>query len=312
MSSHSGHVVAIMGATATGKSEAALELAEAFDGEIVSMDSRQVYRGFDIGTAKPSPQERQRVTHHLIDILEPSDVNSAGRHLRLVHRAVEDICSSDKRPFLVGGTGLYFRVFFEGLIDTAVPEEELYAIRRGLEAKSTTALYDELLSVDPARGKELSTNDRFRITRALEVYLSTGKTHTQHLAEQRRGRSEATAGDLRIVLTMPRRKLRERIADRTQHMYAQGWVQEVRELLDRGYTLETPAMNSLGYAAIAEAVVSGHDPAATCARVVTLTQQYAKRQETFFRGIADAHWIDMSEDGAVDNIKRLVKTWGIL
>ena len=312
MSTTPGHVVSILGATATGKTEVAIRLAELFAGEIVSMDSRQVYRGFDIGTAKPTREDRRRVRHHLVDILQPSETNSAGHHIRLAKQSVKDIQSRGKLPFLVGGTGLYFRAFFFGLIDVDIPDEELQTIRRSLEGKTASELHDELEVVDPIRAGELSTNDRVRISRALEVYLSTGKTHTQYLKEQARAASPGVAGDLRLVLTMPRSQLRDRIAERTKFMYGKGWVEEVAGLLGQGLTLGTPAMNSLGYASIAEAIVAGNDPFATLESVITLTQRYAKRQETFFRSLPDARWIHTTEGVALDSIRGLIEEWRTL
>ena len=207
---------------------------------------------------------------------------------------------------------VYFRSFFYGLIDAAVPEDELNSIRRAMENKETSELYDELSTVDPTRAKELSANDRVRISRALEVYLSTGKTLTRHRDDQTGQDARELGGDLRIVITLPRSVLRERIAVRTKDMYHSGWVQEVDGLLGSGWTLETPAMNSLGYSVIAQAILGGGDPQKTLARVTTLTQQYAKRQETFFRSIPEAHWINAGEEGVVDNIKNLIKKWGRL
>jgi tRNA dimethylallyltransferase len=302
-------VVAIMGATATGKSGVAVRLAEAYGGEVVSMDSRQVYRGFDIGTAKPSLEERRGIPHHLIDILDPGETHSAGRHVRLVGAAITDISGRRRLPILAGGTGLYIRAFFDGLIDTRVPDDELLPIRRELDAKTTEEMYETLETIDPERAAALSPSDRVRISRALEVYLTTGITVTEHFAEQKRRQTgeRAEGGALRIVLTLQRPVLRERIGQRTKAMYRAGWVREVRALLDRGWGLESPAMNSLGYRTIAEAILRGRDPEATLPRVVTLTQQYAKRQETFFRGMPAAQWVDMGRDDAWQAIARLVE-----
>ena len=160
-----GNGIAIMGATATGKSEVAIRLAERFNGEIISMDSRQVYRGLDIGTAKVSRHDRSRVPHHLIDILDPEDRNSAGKHLALVREMSTAIAGRGKVIILAGGTGLYFRALFEGLIDAGIPEEELTSIRAELSSKSTNDLRAELERVDPERANQLSANDRIRIAR---------------------------------------------------------------------------------------------------------------------------------------------------
>jgi len=307
MSLTSGHVVAIMGATATGKTKVAVQLAESLGGEIVSMDSRQVYRAFEIGTAKPSASDRRRIPHHLIDILDPSDIGNVGRHIRLVDSALQEIFAEKKMAFLVGGTGLYFRAYFDGLIDVDIPSDQLRAIRQELDKKTTSDLYLELTDVDSIRAAELSANDRVRISRALEVYRSTGKTHSKHLEMQ--PPPENRPPDLRIVLTLPRAMLRERIAQRTREMFQAGWVEEVAGLIAKGLTLETPAMNSLGYRSIAQAILAGDDPYQMSDRVITLTHQYAKRQETFFRSLPDAHWIDVNDTKPVDNIKQLIAQW---
>jgi tRNA dimethylallyltransferase len=310
MASDTGHVVAIMGATATGKTEVAIGLAERFNGEIVSMDSRQVYRGLDIGTAKPSASERARVRHHLIDILDPSEVGSAGNHARLVDAAVADIRSRGRLPFLVGGTGLYFRAFFEGLIHVEPNGQALESLRNALAKRTTSDLYAELKAADPARAAQLSANDRLRISRALEVYLTTGRTHSEYIKAHRGNARRRVDDDLRIVLTLPRARLRERIAERTRDMFRAGWVEEVTQLLGSGCPPDAPAMNSLGYRSIADAIRAGTDPLATTARVITLTQQYAKRQETYFRGLPGVRWIDMSAGGARETLARLVASLG--
>jgi tRNA dimethylallyltransferase len=297
MTAHPG--IAIMGATATGKSGLATRLAERFGGEIVSMDSRQVYRGLDIGTAKVAPQERARVPHHLIDILDPGEINSAGKHINGVNGALKTIAGRGRFAFLVGGTGLYFRLFFEGLIDVAIPDEELGTIRDTLDGKETDELFSKLEGIDEVRARALSANDRVRIMRALEVYHTTGKTYTEHVAEQQISHWNG----IKLVLTYPRPELRRRIAERTQAMFDRGWVNEVRALLKSGVPIEAPAMQSLGYSEIAAAIDRGTDPADTFDTIVTRTQQYAKRQETFFRSVEDAIWVDMSVAGAAGQIE---------
>lgn len=295
--------VAVMGATATGKTDLSIRLALRFGAEIVSMDSRQVYRDLDIGTGKVSEEHRRRVPHHLIDILDPREAHSAGAHAAL-SRAVFDAAAGRHRPvFFVGGTGLYFRVLFRGMIDAATPGDQKARVRRELAACGTEALYGKLQALDAERAAALSPRDRLRIVRALEIALITGKTYTEHLTGQP---SPAPWRWLKIVLTLPRALLRERIAQRTREMYEGGWTEEVRSLLESGIGIDAPGMRSLGYDVIARALASGADPAATLDRVITITRQYAKRQETFFRGEADARWFDVSEKGVLDGIERLV------
>ena len=286
--------VAIMGATATGKSELGIKLAERFDGEVISMDSRQVYRGLDIGTGKVTPQERARVPHHLIDTLDPADTNSAGLHARAAGEVVRAVDARGRLSFLVGGTGLYFRVLFEGLIAVDADTDQLSAVRAGFEDRNTEELYAELERHDAERARALSSNDRVRIARALEVFMVTGVPYSRHVQNQ----DETSEYDpLKIVLTMPRDQLRERIAGRIRAMFGAGWGSEVDGLLRVGLGADAPGMNSLGYQEIAQALASGQEAGCCAERVVTLTQQYAKRQETFFRGERGALWLDVTEPG---------------
>jgi tRNA dimethylallyltransferase len=284
-----------MGATATGKSAAGVALARRFDGEIISMDSRQVYRGLDIGTGKITADEAGGIPHHLIDILDPNETTSAGAHARRAWRAARSIAARARTVFLVGGTGLYFRAFLEGLADVAIPPQTLRALRERFEGRDTGDLYAELVRRDPERAQALSPNDRMRITRALEIAEHTGQPASEALGRET---ARPNVDALKLVLTMPREQLRARIAERTRAMFAAGWVAEVRRALEAGVGADAPGMNSLGYADIAAAVLSGQPPEAVLERVITLTRQYAKRQETFFRGERDAEWIDVTEAGA--------------
>jgi len=288
-------VIAIMGATATGKTAAAVSLCEQLGGEIVSMDSRQVYRGMDIGTGKPSAGELDRARHHLIDILDPRERGSAGRHAAMAAAAIEDIASRGRVALLVGGTGLYFRALFGGLVDVVIPTDALEGIRDSQRDRDTASLYEELQLGDPDRAAELSPNDRVRISRALELMAWTGRPVSELYAEQKRqgARYEAVS----VVLTLPRALLRGRIATRTRSMFDAGWPHEVRGLLDAGVEPDAPGMLSLGYAEIARALIEGRSASGQVEDVITRTQQYAKRQETFFRGDPDAVWLDVGSPG---------------
>ena len=293
-----------MGATATGKSGLALSLAEAYGGEIVSMDSRQAYRGLDIGTGKVSRDERARVPHHLLDILDVNEHGSAGRHVAAAEAAIRDVAARGRVPVLAGGTGLYFRALFHGLVPVVIPRDELARIRAAFKDRETRELHAELAQADPVRASALSPNDRVRVTRALELIAYTGAPVSDLYAQPKAG----PGGDvtyLKLVLSMPRDVLRERVAARTRELFAAGWIDEVRGLLKRGTALDAPAMQSLGYGTIAAALTNGNDPAACLEEVVTLTRQYAKRQETFFRTEKDAVWIDVTQPGALERAQAL-------
>ena len=288
-------VIAIMGATATGKTAAAISLCEQLGGEIVSMDSRQVYRGMDIGTGKPTTEELTRARHHLSDILDPPERGSAGRHAAMAASAIDDIAARGRVPFLTGGTGLYFRALFGGLIDVTIPSEALAGIRASHRDRDTGVLYEELRLADPARAAELSPNDRVRISRALELMAWTGRPVSELYAGQKR---QAPRYDtVSVVLTLPREHLRGRIAARARAMFGAGWPQEVEGLLEAGVEPDAPGMQSLGYGEIARALIEGRPAPSVLDDVITRTQQYAKRQETFFRGDPEAEWLDVSATG---------------
>ncbi len=282
-----------MGATATGKSSLAIALAFEQGGEVVSMDSRQVYRGFDIGTGKVTRDEQAMVPHHLIDVADPSEVWSAGRHVAAAEEAIRDIAARGKVAILAGGTGLYFRALFGGLIDVVIPADEVARIRATFAGVETGELYARLRRVDPARADELSVNDRVRISRALELFTYTGVAASELYARHAERASDIEY--LKLVLSLPRERLRERIAERTQALFEAGWPEEVERLLAAGVEQDTPAMRSLGYGTIAAGLRGGKIPT-SIGDVVQETQQYAKRQETFFRSERDAVWIDVTEE----------------
>jgi tRNA dimethylallyltransferase len=299
--------VAIMGATATGKSALGIWLARRFRGEIVSMDSRQVYRDMDVGTGKVPPGEQGGIAHHLFDILDPSETGSAGRHAGLARSAIVEIDGRGCVPFLVGGTGLYFDALFNPFVEVDIPREQVDSIRAGFASRDTLELYAELRRVDPARAKALSSNDRVRITRALEIYLATGKPMSEHLSQP--PAVPGSGGELtfcKLVLTMPRDGLRRRIAQRTRTMYTSGWVDEVKRLLGQGYGTGSPGMRGLGYEEIAVALQSGTDPHGTIDDVITRTQQYAKRQETYFRKDKESEWLDVTDGDYRDRAASVV------
>ena len=222
----------------------------------------------------------------------------------LTESAARAIESRGRLPILAGGTGLYFRAFFDGLIDVTIPSGDLAGIRSAFEGRETAELYQELRLQDPDRATEVAPKDRIRITRALELIEWTGGTVSALYAAQTGRGSDCRV--LRVVLTMPRLVLRGRIATRTREMFAAGWPDEVRRLLEGGVEPDAPGMNSLGYAEIAAAIRDGGDPSEVLDGVITATQQYAKRQETFFRRESDARAVDVSEEGWVGRVVAMV------
>ncbi len=289
-----GPVLAIVGATATGKSALALRLAERLDGELVNADALQVYRGFDIGTAKPSPADRRRVRHHLLDILEPQQRFSAGEFVRLARRAVADILERGRQPVVVGGSGLYLRALFEGIreippIDPAVRR----ALRRRLAGEGPDGLRAELRRVDPETAERLAVGDSQRLLRALEVAVSTGKPLSLWLAEKPFG--EVPLAAVRVGLTLPRALLYDRISARIEQMVRDGWVEEVSGLLARGSKLSDPAFQAIGYRQLASYLAGESTLAEAIESTQRATRRFAKRQQTWFRREKGVRWFDPAD-----------------
>ncbi len=236
--------VVIVGPTATGKSELAVALAERFDGEIVNADSRQVYRCLDIGTAKPSPELRRRIPHHLFDIVRPDEGFSVALYTRLARQAAAEIARRGKLPIIVGGTGHYVWALLEGYeIPPVPPDPDLRRqLRERAEAEGPEALYAELRSRDPEAAARIDPRNLRRVIRALEVIIRTGRKFSEL-----RHKNPPAWDPLIVGLTLDRKKLYERIDRRVEAMLAAGWLDEVRQLLRKGYSADLPALTGHGY-----------------------------------------------------------------
>lgn len=284
-------ILVIVGATAVGKSALAMEIAERAGAEIVSGDALQVYRGFDIGTAKPSTAERARVPHHLIDELDPTERFSAGRFATLARAALGEIAARGRPAVVAGGSGLYLRALIAGIAplppaDAAVRD----LLERRLVEEGLAVLRGELERIDPATAARLGAGDRQRILRALEVALTTGRPLSSWLAEAPFGREPLPAR--RIGLTLPRALLYDRIEARVRRMLEAGWLAEVRRLLASGVGPEAPAFQAIGYAQWVRHLAGELGFEEAFRRIVVATRRYAKRQETWFRHEADVEWHD--------------------
>jgi tRNA dimethylallyltransferase len=282
-------LIAVVGPTASGKSALALRLALRHRGEIVSCDSLSVYRGFDIGSAKPTAEERERVRHHLVDVVDPGDGFSAADYARRARRALREITDRGRLPIVAGGTGLYLKALLQGLF--AGPSRDP-ALRARLEAIATrfgdTRLHRLLLRVDPAAASRIPANDRVRVVRALEVFARTGKP----LSELHGRGAEALRGYTVLVVGLRpgRAALRAAVERRTDRMIASGLVDEVRALLGRGYPAELRPLQAIGYRQ-AVRVVRGEATLEEARRdIVQATLRFAKRQMTWFRHQADVSW----------------------
>jgi len=299
--------VAIMGPTGVGKSSLAVELAIRFNGEIVSVDSRQAYKHLNIGTAKPPEEDINRVPHHLIDILELTDKNNAESFANLAVDTMEKIKMRGRLPIAVGGTGLYFRAIFEGLFQIELDEEERRKFAESIEEIPTEKLREKLKEVDLETYMRLNKNDRYRIVRALEVYELTGIPISEHFKRHTKSKKGRGLEFLKIGLTLQRDKLYERINKRTVEMFEKGWIDEVRGLLNSGTDPSWPGMKTLGYPEIIDYLNGRIEYKELINLVSRLTRQYAKRQLTWFKKEKDVFWFEADEQGLVDKISELVR-----
>jgi tRNA dimethylallyltransferase len=284
-------LVAIVGPTASGKSALALQIAEERGGEIVSCDSLQVYRGLDIGSAKPTADERRRVRHHLIDVRDPDEAFSAADYARLARAALAEIRSRGRLPIVAGGTGLYLRALISGLFEGPSRDEGLRARLSGLAERFGDArLHRVLRRVDPEAAARIHATDRLRIVRALEVFRATGRP----LSAQHREGAEPLRGyhTLVVGLSPPREELRRRITARTRQMFERGLIEEVRGLMGRGYGPDLRPLQAIGYRQVVAVLEGRITVSAAEASIVTETMQYAKRQRTWFRHQATVSWFE--------------------
>ncbi len=284
-------LVAVLGPTASGKSALALALAERYGGEIVSADSRLVYRGMDIGTAKPTPDERARVLHHLIDIVPPDAPYDLARWRDDARAAIAAIHPRGRIPLLVGGTAQWFTALLDGWEPPAVPPDPAFraAMEARVAAEGVAPLLAELRTADPAAAATTGPNPR-RIIRALEVIRATG-----HPFSAQRGKGPRPYRDLRLGLTLPRDALYRRIDARVEAMLADGLVGEVRGLLDAGYAATLPAMSGIGYAQVAEYLAGETTLKDMAERIKHTTHRYARHQTTWLRRDASIHWLDATD-----------------
>jgi tRNA dimethylallyltransferase len=290
--------VFIAGPTAVGKSEIALLLAGKIGGEIISADSMQVYRGLDIGTAKPSPAERARVPHHLIDICDLTENFDAAQFIRLAQKAVEEIQSRNKIPIFCGGTGLYFKAFLSGLGEAPGTNPGL---RAGLEAASFEALLRELKERDPAAYEKIDKQNPRRIIRAIEVIRLTGKKFSEQRAEWK---SKVQSPKSKNFFAFSRQSddLHARINARVDEMFRRGLVTETEQLLKRGLGQNQTAMQAIGYRQVAEHLRGERNLAETIELVKSRTRQFARRQLTWFRRQLDPQWIELKPDESLENL----------
>ncbi len=280
----------LLGPTGSGKTALSLALAEHFNGEIVSCDSVAVYRGMDVGTAKPTLDERARVPHHLIDIVNPDQPFTAGEYSRRARTALRDIASRNKLPIVTGGTGLYLRALTEGLFAGPTRHEDLRTrLRRSADRHKATWLHRLLTRLDPASAARIHANDTPKLIRAIEVCLAARKPMSQVLAGEKKDDPLTGFRLLRIGLNPPRAALYDRLNARCAAMFASGLVEETRALLARYGPVK--AFDSLGYRQALAVLQSEEDLSHAVAEAQQGHRNYAKRQLTWFRREPDVHWI---------------------
>ncbi len=283
--SEPARVIIIAGATATGKTALAVDLAERLGGEIVGADSVQVYRRMDIGSAKPRPEELRGVRHHLLDVADIPEAYDAARFVADADRAIEDIRSRGRVPIVAGGAGLYLRALVRGLARGIASDPDVRA-RLNAEARSSpealAAMHRRLTAVDPTYAAKIHANDPIRIVRAFEVMETTGEPISAHHARHAAQRDRYDA--LYVALAVERDVLRARIAARARAMFAAGWVDEVRAILADGYAPDLKPLRSVGYSQVVDLVTRGGAEEDAIERVRAATVAFAKRQRTWFRG----------------------------
>lgn len=296
-------VIMLMGPTASGKTALGVDIAKSLNGEIISVDSALVYRGMDIGTAKPDVQEQQGIKHHLIDILDPSESFSAGQFRDQALTLINEISARGKCPILVGGTMLYFHVLLNGM--AKLPNANV-PIRQGINEQAAIegwpAVHDRLKEVDPNAANRIHQNDTQRIQRALEVYLISGKSQTDWLREQAAQPSPFEALKFAIAPS-DRAKLHERIALRMDQMLANGFVDEVRVLFDRAdLDVTMPAIRAVGYRQAWSFLEGEYDSATFREKAIIATRQLAKRQFTWLRQQRDTTFFEMGDGSALKQV----------
>jgi tRNA dimethylallyltransferase len=297
-------IVVICGPTAGGKSAVALELASEFGAEVINADSMQVYTYMDIGTAKPSPEERKLVRHHLIDILYPDEEFSAALFREAAQQAIADVEARGRTAMVVGGTGLYIKALTSGLIRGGEVDPAIRArLRAEAQGQGREGLYRRLQTVDPVTAARLHPHDTYRVIRALEVYERTGSPISA--MRQRHQFQEGPYQVLTIGLLRGREELYQRIDARVDEMITRGLKQEVQRLLDRGYSPRLKTMQSLGYKQMVAHLQGEHDLAEAVRLMKRDTRRYAKRQLTWFKADPQIHWV--APQGGRGAVKRMIE-----
>ncbi len=294
-------LVVLVGPTAVGKSEIGLRLARGLDTDLLTADSRQVYRGMDIATDKPAREQQQGVPHRLIDLVSPDEPFNAGQYRTLALQEIERLYGERRVPLVVGGTGLYVRTLIHGLCDAPRADEEFRAsLLREAEVRGRYFLHEELTRIDPESAARLHPHDEVKIVRALEVYHLSGRRLSE--VQQRHGFAEQPFSVLMIGLNRDRAQLYRRIDERVEAMFARGVVEETAGLLAQGYRRESGAMKGLGYQQVAGYLSGKYDRAEALRLLQRDTRHFAKRQLTWFRKEPGLRWWLLSEQDRPEEV----------
>jgi len=298
-------VVVIVGPTAVGKSRVAIEVAKAFETEVLTADSRQVYRGMDVGTDKPAPEERHGVPHRLIDLIDPDESYNAGWYRRQAIDEIERLYRDRRLPLVVGGTGLYVRTLLKGLCDAPEADPIMRAaLKQEVKDQGYDRLYARLVDVDPEAAARLHPRDESKVIRALEVFQLSGRRMSEFQQEHRFAERPFSA--LVIGLNRDRAVLYRRIEERIDWQLANGLIEETQQLLAQGYQRTSAAMKSLGYRQVAEHLAGEYDAAEMVRRFKRDTRHFSKRQMTWFRKEPGIQWLTIEESESVQHTAGLV------
>lgn len=287
-------IIVICGATAVGKTSAAIDLAGIFNGEIISADSRQIYRYMNIGTAKPAPEQLAEIRHYIIDFIDPDQHFDAGQFAGMAHEIILKLLRKNQLPFVVGGTGLYIKALLNGLFEDNISDTSIRErLKQEAEDYGKTALYDRLRKIDPETANRLHPNDIYRIIRALEVFEISGnpisKRHREHRFSELRYRV------LKLGLYLDREILYKRIDQRVDTMISEGLIEEVRAILKQGYSPDLKSMKAIGYSHVIDYLMGNCSLDDAVKTLKRDTRRYSKRQMTWFRADPEINWIKPSE-----------------
>lgn len=292
-------IIAIVGPTGVGKSELAIFLGEKLSGEIINFDSLQFYKELNIGTAKPGEEERKRIPHHLYDLLELNEEFNAAKFVEIADNLIKEIWERGKIPILVGGTGLYLRAFEYGLFPIEVPKEIRENLRKRVD-QDLSSLYEELKRLDPEYAQKISPKDKVRITRALEVIYTTGKP-ISYFHKENPFFVKKRYNIIKIGLNLPRKELYKKINLRVIKMIEKGWIEEVKNLLEKGYSIELKPFKAIGYKYIIYYLQGRLSLEKAIELIQRDTRRYAKRQLTWFKKEPDVYWFSSDEKEKILN-----------